>query len=87
MTRPNFEEPPDDMALRAGALLVNWNGNAGVAAPEVSSAFRVAGSLQMARSSASSRKNSGKVPYKLSRNCAALIGLPSALQKVVAIMC
>lgn len=42
MTRPIIEEPPDDMALRAGALLVNWNGNAGVAAPEVSSAFRVA---------------------------------------------
>lgn len=42
MTRPIFEEPPDDMALRAGALLVNWNGNAGVAASEVSSAFRVA---------------------------------------------
>jgi len=42
MRRPIFEEPPDDMALRAGALLVNWNGNAGVAAPEVSSAFRVA---------------------------------------------
>ena len=42
MTRPIFEEPPEDMELRAGALLVNWNGNAGVAAPEVSSAFRVA---------------------------------------------
>lgn len=42
MTGPIFEEPPDDMALRAGALLVNWNGNAGVAASEVSSAFRVA---------------------------------------------
>lgn len=42
MTRPIFEEPSDDMALRAGALLVNWNGNAGVAAQEVSTAFRVA---------------------------------------------
>jgi len=42
MTRPIFEEPPDDMEQRAGALLVNWNGNAGVAAPDVSSAFRVA---------------------------------------------
>lgn len=42
MTRPIFEEPPDDIALRAGALLINWNGNAGVAAPEVSGAFRVA---------------------------------------------
>ena len=42
MTRPIFEEPPDDMALRAGALLVNWNGKAGGAAPDVSAAFRVA---------------------------------------------
>jgi hypothetical protein len=42
MTRPIFEEPPDDMALRAGTLLINWNGNTGIAAPEVSSAFRVA---------------------------------------------
>ena len=42
MTRPIFEEPPGDMEQRAGALLVNWNGNAGVAAPEVGSAFRVA---------------------------------------------
>ncbi|WP_160121325.1 hypothetical protein [Rhodovarius lipocyclicus] len=42
MTRPIFEEPPEDMALRSGAILVNWNDNAGVAAPEVSSAFRVA---------------------------------------------
>lgn len=42
MTRPIFEELPEDMALRSGAILVNWNGNAGVAAPEVSSAFRVA---------------------------------------------
>lgn len=42
MTRPIFEDPPDDMELRAGALLVNWNGKAGVAAPEVSSAFRIA---------------------------------------------
>jgi len=42
MTRTIFEEPPDDMELRAGALLVNWNGNSGVAAPEVSIAFRVA---------------------------------------------
>lgn len=42
MTRPIFKDPPGDMELCAGALLVNWNGNAGVAAPEVSSAFRVA---------------------------------------------
>ncbi len=42
MIRPIFEDPPDDMALRAGALLVNWNGKAGVAAPDVSAAFRVA---------------------------------------------
>ncbi len=42
MTRPIFEDPPDDMALRAGALIVNWNSNAGFAAPEVSTAFRVA---------------------------------------------
>jgi hypothetical protein len=42
MTRPIFEEPPDDIALRAGALLVNWNGNAGIAATDVSAAFRVA---------------------------------------------
>lgn len=42
MRRAIFEEPPDDTELCAGALLVNWNGSAGIAALEVSSAFRVA---------------------------------------------
>jgi hypothetical protein len=42
MTRPIFEDPPDDMELRTGVLLVNWNGNTGVAASEVSNAFRIA---------------------------------------------
>jgi hypothetical protein len=39
MTRPIFEEPPDDMAARAGALFVNWHGSTGNAAPEVSGAI------------------------------------------------
>jgi hypothetical protein len=42
MRRPIFEDPPDDMEHRAGALLLNWDGNAGVAPSEVSSAFRIA---------------------------------------------
>ena len=42
MTRPIFEDPPDDMAERAGALVINWNGNAGTSAPEVRDAFRLA---------------------------------------------
>lgn len=42
MKRPIFEEPPEDMGIHAGALLLNWNGNAGVVGAEVGVAFRVA---------------------------------------------
>jgi hypothetical protein len=42
VTRPIFEDPPDDMAKRVGALVINWNGNAGTSAPEVRDAFHVA---------------------------------------------
>jgi hypothetical protein len=45
------------------------------------------GSLQSLRSSSSSLKNSGRAPNSASRNCAADIGRPSALQNVVAVMC
>jgi hypothetical protein len=42
MSRPIFEEPPDDMPDRAGALIINWAGEAGMSAPEVRDAFQTA---------------------------------------------
>lgn len=42
MSRPIFEEPPDDMPERAGALIINWAGEAGMSAPEVRDAFQTA---------------------------------------------
>jgi hypothetical protein len=42
MKRPIFEKPPDDMAERAGALIINWAGEAGISAPEVRDAFQTA---------------------------------------------
>ncbi len=42
MNRPIFEEPPDDMPERAGALIINWAGEAGMSAPEVRDAFQTA---------------------------------------------
>jgi hypothetical protein len=42
MSRPIFEEPPDDMPNRAGALIINWAGEAGMSAPEVRDAFQTA---------------------------------------------
>ena len=49
--------------------------------------FRVLGSLQRLRSSASSLKNSGSLPNSISMNCCADMGVPSGCQNVVHIMC
>lgn len=40
--RPLFQEPPEDRELLTGALLLNWNGAAGIEAPEVGAAYRAA---------------------------------------------
>ena len=42
LARRIFEEPPDDMEDRAGALLVNWAGSSGRETIEMARAYRVA---------------------------------------------
>ncbi len=37
-----FEEPPDDMDARTGALLINWNGSTGRDIYDMARAYRTA---------------------------------------------
>jgi hypothetical protein len=42
LTRPIFEEPPEDMGERAGALIINWVGSRGMSAHELRNIFQIA---------------------------------------------